>query len=788
MSDELDQVRRDFPPAGTAEPYAGFQGTVGRTMARSTSWWPPRPTAPPDAPNVVVILCDDMGFSDPGCFGSEISTPNLDRLAAEGLRLANFHVTPMCSPSRATMLTGLTSQLAGVGHVCHSDPGFPGYAAELADDAATLPEVLRDRHGYSTLMAGKWHLAKDSDLADAGPRRSWPLQKGYDRFYGFLDGFTNLHQPHRLVRDNHTVEVDRYPDGYYATDDLTDQAIAMIRSACVADPSRPFHLYLAHGAGHAPLHAPAELVDRYASVYEVGWDEIRRRRHARAQELGVVPEGVALPPRNSEPGYEAPAWDELSDMEREVFARYMAAYAGMIESVDANLGRLRAALEELGQWDNTLLLFTSDNGASKEGGTSGTTSYYTHLGGDVGIERDHARLDLIGGPQCMPHYPQGWAMACNTPYRLYKTTTHAGGRQVPAVVSWPARIEDPGAIRRQYVHLSDVVPTVMDALGAAWPDHRDGLPLKQPEGASFLPVLLDADAPSGHTEQLFELAGNRAYYRDGWEIVSLHQPLRNLDEDPWELYDLDADPTETTDLADQHPERVAELAEAWEEAAWAAQVYPVDEGSGLKYLIRPEGTDRFAEPVTIPAGTPTLERWRSLQLVLLRSCRIIVSLEHTRRDRGTLVSHGDQGGGYAIYVGGPLAPSDDHVVAVHNDGHGAVQVLDGGVLPHGAREVVLDLYAGGGGHWTPSLEVDGQVVAGGDDHRWVALFPMAPFEGITVGRDPRSPVSWRVHETEAGAFPYTGTLRHVAYVPGELAPDSPMHFIDQMREIALQYD
>lgn len=780
--------RRDFPPSSTAEPYAGFEGAVGRTMARSESWWPPRPSAPPDAPNVVIVLCDDMGFSDPGCFGSEIHTPHLDRLAAEGLRFANFHVTPMCSPSRATMLTGLTSQLAGVGHVCHSDPGFPGYAAELAADAATLPEVLRDQHGYATMMAGKWHLAKDSDLSDAGPRHSWPLGKGYERFYGILDGFTNFHQPHRLVRDNHTVEVDRYPDHYYFTDAITDEAIAMVRAATVADATRPFHLYLAHGAGHAPLHAPADLVDAYASVYPAGWDEIRRRRHLRAQELGVVPDGVALPPRNSEPGYEAPPWDELSTTEQELFARYMAVYAAMIESVDHNLGRLRAALEELGQWDNTLLLFTSDNGASKEGGTTGTTSYYTHLGGDVGVERDHARLDLIGGPQTMPHYPQGWAMACNTPYRLYKTTTHAGGRQVPAIVSWPARIRDPGAVRTQYVHLSDVVPTVMDALGSQWPDHRAGLPLKRPEGASFLPAVLDGEAPSGHTEQLFELGGNRAYYREGWEIVSLHQPLRSLDEDPWELYDLTTDPTETTDLAGQHPDRVAELAEAWEQAAWAGQVYPVDEGSGLKYMIRPEANDRFDAPVTIPAGTPTMERWRSLQLVLLRTCAITVSLDHATGDRGTLVSHGDQGGGYAVYVGGPMAPADDHVVAVHNDGHGRVQVIDGGALADGAREVGLVLHAPGGGTWTPTLIVDGEVVGGGEGHSWTILFPMAPFEGISVGRDPRSPVAWRVHEVEDGAFAYTGTLHHVTYVPGDLAPDSPLHFLDQMREIALQYD
>ncbi len=786
---EPDLPRTSFPPAGSAEPYAGFQGTVGRTVAASESWWEPRPAPPPGAPNVIALLCDDVGFSDLGCYGSEIDTPNLDRLAAEGLRFNNFHVTPMCSPTRAALLTGLPSQLAGIGHVCHSDPGFPGYAAELAPDAATLPEVLRDHHGYATLMSGKWHLAKDSDLSDAGPRHSWPLQKGFDRYYGLLDGFTNFHQPHRLVEDNHAVEVDTYPDDYYLTDDLTDRALAMIRASRASDPTKPFFLYLSHGAAHAPLHAPAHLIERYADTYTVGWDVIRERRFERSRELGLVPADAVLPPRPAalpdRPGWDAPPWDSLSTMEQEVHARYMAVYAAMITAIDDNVGRLRAALEDLGVWDDTLLLVTSDNGASREGETSGTTSYYGHLGGDVEIAKDHARLDLIGGPQTMPHYPQAWAMACNTPYRLYKTSTYAGGHQVPAIVSWPSRITDGGAIRDGYVHISDVVPTVMEVLDAEWPTHRGGMPLKTPTGTSFLPLLDDADAPSAHREQAYELAGHRAYYRDGWEIVSFHQPLRPFDDDPWELYDLTTDPTQSNDLAAERPDLVAELAAAWEEAAWAGQLYPLDEGSGLKYMIRPERSDVYGEPVTIPAGTPSLERWRCLQLLWLRSCTITVAVDHEAGAAGTLVAHGDQGGGYALYVGGPLAAGPDHVVAVHNDGHGLVQVIDGGALAPGARSVALDLHAGGGGVWTPTLSVDGVEVGAGEP--WKILFPMQPFEGITVGRDPRSPVSWRVY-AQHGSFAYSGAgLRHVHYEPGERAPDSPFRFQEQMREIALQY-
>lgn len=777
MSDR-DEPRRDFPPSGTAEPYAGFTGAVGTTMARSEPGWRHRPQPPAGAPDVLTILLDDIGFSDLGCYGGEIATPNLDRLAAEGLRLTNFHVTPMCSPSRATMLTGVNPHAAGVGMVAHADPGFPGYEMELAPDVVTMPEVLRS-HGYHTAVVGKWHLAKDADLGDAGRRHSWPLARGFDRFYGFLDGFTNFHQPHRLVRDNAAVDVDGYPSDYYLTDDLTDQLIAMFRAAKASDPTTPVYAYLAHGAAHAPLHAKAETIERYLDVYAVGWDEIRRRRHERALELGVVPPGTVLPPRNSEPGYEAPPWDELPADRQRLFARYMAVYAAMIEHVDENLGRLRAALEQLGTWDDTLLVFTSDNGASREGGTTGTTAYYTHLGGDIAIERDLARMDHIGGPQVMAHYPQGWAMACNTPYRLYKTTTHAGGRQVPCVVSWPAKLQDAGSLRTQYAHLSDVYPTVLDALGLEAPPTHQGHPVKAPTGVSMLPWWHDRTAASAHREQLFEIQGNRAFYRDGWEIVSLHQPLAPFRDDDWELYDLTSDPTETTDLADEHPEIVAELAAAWQDTAWRDQVFPLDEGSGLKYLQRPDWVERYAQPVTIAAGTPQLERWRSLQLVLLRSCTIRVALRFRAGDRGTLLAHGDQGGGYALYV------EDDRLTFVHNDGHGQVRELDAGPLAEGCGEVTLHLDAAAQLRWNVRIELDGREVA--TDEGYPMLWPMSPFQGIDVGIDRRSPVSWRRYERE-GTFAYTGELDVVRYEPGPPSDESPMTMLDELRRIAQTYD
>jgi arylsulfatase len=749
----------------------GFQGRIGRTVAGSAPWWPPRPD-PRGKPNVVVVLLDDLGFADLGCFGSEIRTPNVDALAARGLRYTDFHVTPMCSPTRAALLTGLNPHAAGVGHVAHSDPGFPGYAMELADNVVTLAEVLRDA-GWSTYMAGKWHLAKDSDISDAGPRHSWPCQRGFERFYGFLDGFTNLHHPHRLVQDNTAVDVDEYPEGYYLTDDLTDRAIEMIRSGKASDPGKPFFLYLAHGAVHAPLLAKENDVARYDGRYRAGWDALREERFARQQELGLVEPGTALPPRNSERGHEVQPWDSLESEVQELFARYMAVYAGMVDNVDQQLGRLLAAVEELGELDNTIVLFTSDNGASREGEAEGTTAYYQHLLGSTDTAADVARLDEIGGPTTTPHYPRGWAMASGTPWRLYKISTHAGGHSVPMVLAGPGV---PTGLRRQYTHVTDVMPTLLDLLGLERPTHRHGVELRPVAGASFRATIDSEDAPSAHPEQHYEMVGNRGYYRDGWEVVTDHRPLTPFSDEEWELYDLRNDPTETRDLAGERPELVAELAAAWDAAARANDVYPLDEGSGVKFLQRPPRVEVLGEPVTLFPGTPTLERWRSQQLVANRSFTVTVrlgSVDEGGLGEGVLVAHGDQGGGYS------LAVSAGELVFHHNDGRGRLRTLSAR-LP--AAEVVeMAFTAPGGGTWSVALSVDGTEVAA--DAGYTILFPMAPFQGIDVGRDSKSPVVWG-----RGLAPYTGVIQSVTYTPGPLAPDAPAALLEVLRELGRKFE
>ncbi|WP_420637767.1 arylsulfatase [Candidatus Poriferisocius sp.] len=763
-------TRPDLSATGA---YAGFDGEIGETMGASVPSWPPLPVAPKGAPNVVVVLCDDLGFADLGCYGSEIATHEIDRMAAEGLRYTNFHVTPMCSPTRASLLTGLNSHLAGVGHVAHSDCGFPGYATALANDTVTLAEILRD-NGYATMMVGKWHLAKDSDLSPAGSQESWPCQRGFDRFYGFLDAFTNLHQPHRLVQDNTVVEVDRYPDDYYFTDDITDRAIAMVRDQQASNPAQPFFLYFAHGAVHAPMQAKRADIERQRGRYDDGWDALRERRWQRQQELGLLGDHAELAPKESARSQTVVPWEKLDADRRRLYARFMEIYAAMVETIDESLGRLRRSLEQLGVWDNTVVMFLSDNGAAREGETHGTSQFFAPLVYDPDIRRkDLERLELLGGPRTLPHYQRGWAYACNTPFRLYKASTHAGGHQVPLVLRGPS-VPATGEIRRQYQHVTDILPTLLDVIGIDAPPN----PVKPLAGASFRPTFADDTAPSSHPEQVYEISGHRGYYRQGWEVVTRHEPMADFADDHWELYDLHADPTETDDLAAEHPDRVAELVDAWDHAAWANQIYPLDEGGFGRFFVRPPSAAAYHQPVRIVPGTPTLERWRCLQLIQMRDFTIRIELAYRTGDQGMLVAHGDQGGGYAIYI------EDGRLVWAHN-GYGAMTLVDGGQMADGAEVIEARVTALEGGRWRVELAVDGVVVGGGEDllHFWF----MAPLEGIDVGIDRRSPVSWDIYERH-GPFPYTGHLTAVTYTPGDPAPDAPVPLVETILEARRRYD
>lgn len=776
-------VPADLPPERRA--YRGFQGRIGRTIAESESWWPARPRARAGAPNVVMIVCDDLGYSDLGCFGSEIATPNVDRMAAEGLRYTDFHVTPMCSPTRAALLTGRNAHAAGVGYVAHADPGFPSMSMELADDVPTLAETLRDG-GYSTMAVGKWHLCKDNDDHDAASMASWPVQRGFERFYGFLSGLSDMHNPPALMRDNQQASPDEYPPGYYLTDDLTDEAITMLKTVKASNPAKPFFLYFAHAAVHAPLHAKDSDIDRYRGRYEQGWDALRESRFARQRELGIVGADTMMAPRNAEPGDDVKPWDELTGDEKLVFARYMEVYAAMVDSVDQSLGRLRETLEDLGEWENTIVLFTSDNGASREGEADGTMQYFDALrrfhdrGSRAdGFARDLETIELVGGPRSMPHYPRGWAMASNTPFRLYKVNTHAGGHTVPLVISWPAGLRDTaGQIRRQYVHGTDVFPTLLDLLGTPDPTTRHGVDLKPVDGISFAPTLLDGAAPHERGGQHYEMFGHRGYHEDGWEIVSRHVPRTAFDDAEYELYNLREDPTQTRNLAAELPEKVAELSAKWERAAWENQVFPLDEGTGLKRILRPAREDEFSLPVRILPGALTLERYRSVQLVTLRSYRIVAELDYAPGDRGTVVAHGGQSSGYALYI------DDGELIYVHN-AYGVVDELRAGPVPAGLQEIAIAVTAHDMSTVTVELELGGVAVAALP--KASSMVGMALFQGIDVGIDRRSPVSWSRRLSD-GVFPYSGWLRAVRYEPGPRLDDVGPAAIAALRELAKTFE
>ncbi|MDH6126163.1 arylsulfatase [Kitasatospora sp. GP82] len=767
------------------DPYEGFTGTIGRTFRESEPAWPTPNRAPAKAPNIVVVLIDDMGYSDIGPFGSEIPTPTLDAIAERGVRLANYHTVPLCSPARAALLTGLNPHRVGYSTVADSDPGFPGYGMEVAGDIPTLAELLHDS-GYATYAVGKWHLTRESASNAADGRRNWPLQKGFDQYYGVLEGLTSLFHPHQLVRDNSPLAIDEFPDGYYYTDDITDQAISMVKSLRAHDQDKPFFLYLAHNAVHGPLQAKPEDLARHRGRYDGGWDCLREDRFTRQITSGLFPADTELPPRNWELAYDVGPWSTLTDVRKKLYARYMEVYAAMVDNVDQNLGRLTATLEALGELDNTVIVFTSDNGGTGEGGPEGTRSYFSRLVQHPNLPDDwtpdvEREIDLIGTPQSLVHYPRGWGMASNTPFRFYKGQTYAGGVRVPFILSWPAglpRAETDNGIRRQYQYVTDLTPTLLELAGVERPPERNGRPVQELDGVTFTSVLRDQGSASTHPEQYCETSGNRSYYREGWKLVTLHRLNAPYDDSEWALYDLSTDPTEIHNLSREHPGIVRELAEAWEAAAWRNGVFPLPDGSGATALRNPDEA-RLRRPLTLLAGTPELERYRSSRLISFRSFDIEVRLtEHAPDSQGVLVSHGDQGGGYSLYI------EDGRLHLAYNE-YGDLHIASAGPIAPGPRTITLRATAVADLKWEFRLLVDGIETGGlGPVHQ---LIGMAPLQGISVGIDRKSPVSWPLYERHR-TFPYTGTLHSVTYTPGDPAPYDPETVAKALREAAAAFE
>ncbi len=548
-----------------------FDGLIGATYKTSKPSWP-EPVAPPrGAPNVVMIVLDDVGFSDLGCYGSEIPTPHMDALAAGGLRYSNFHVTAMCSPTRACLLTGRNAHAVGVGIIAEWSSGFPGYQGKITRRAATIPEILGD-HAYGTYAVGKWHLTNIADYGSAGPHDDWPIGRGFSRWYGFHGALADQWNP-ELCQDNRPIRL--LPDrNYHLSTDLVDHTIRDIRDHVTTAPQRPYFMFLAFGACHWPHHVPREYIERNRGRYDIGWDAVREQRLAKQIALGVVPQGSPLAPRN--PGVEA--WGDIAPDVRRLMVRLQETYAAFLEHTDAEIGRLVEFLEAIGQLDNTLIVLMSDNGASAEGGPTGAINLRKHMVYEeeppsVGLKY----LDEIGSEQSFNHYPTGWAQVSNTPLKWYKKDTHGGGIRAPLIVRWPKLISDAGSLRTQYHHVSDIAPTLYEVLGIEAPQAYRGAPQIPIHGTSLAYTFGDREAPTRKQTQHFEILGDRAIWHQGWKAVSRHVKGTDFDADRWELYHLDQDFAEIDDRAAAEPDRLRALVDLWWVEAGKYGVLPLDD-------------------------------------------------------------------------------------------------------------------------------------------------------------------------------------------------------------------
>ena len=746
-------------PAGSRG-YEAFEGRAEEFASASEPWWPAPTTASEKAPNIIVMLIDDLGFSDLGPFGSEIETPHIDAMADDGWVCTNYRTAPMCSPARAALLTGLNPHRAGFGFVAHIDPGYPGFACELPAAAPTLAESLR-AGGYATFMVGKWHLTLESRLHDGADKATWPLQRGFDRYFGSMDGFTSLHHPHRLVQDNSVVDVREFPDGFFLTDELTDRAIGMIDELRVNDAEKPFFLYYAHTSVHGPIQAKDADIEKYHGRYEAGWNALREERFARQRQSGIVTDQAVLPPDPLADGDRIPTWESLSADDRRLFARHMEVYAAAVDEIDQSVGRLLARLERTGERENTIVVLASDNGGTAEGGPTGTRSYFAQFGSDAptldGWVTDVPRdVEEIGGPRLFGQYPTGWARVSNTPFRSFKSSTYEGGVHAPLIISWPGA-PMAGGLRDQFVFVSDLAPTLLELSGVTPLSERGGQPALEMDGGSIAGVLADP-ASEGRESQYFECVGRRAIVDGDWKALSMVPPTpqEGAAGGVWELYDLSDDPTETRDRAAEFPERVAEMAARWHAEAWRNTVFPLGDDGSL-FRFRPETEAPLSEPVTLIPFRPPLERFRSSKLTVLRSFTIEIDLDAEADAEGVIVAHGDQGGGYllAIDEGAPLL--------VYN-AYGAMHRARGTRLQPGAHSLLVRVDELPELTWRLSVEVDGTEDA--VIERVPMLVGMSPFTGISVGYDYGGPVDWELYEAHR-SYPFRGgTLDRVRYVPG----------------------
>jgi len=778
---------------------AEFKGKIALDIRDSEPDWGPflAPAAPENAPNVLYLVWDDVGIATWDCFGGLVEMPAMSRIAERGVRLSQFHTTALCSPTRASLLTGRNATSVGMAVVEEFTEGFPGISGRIPAETALISEVLVER-GYNTYCVGKWHMTPLEESNLATTKRHWPLARGFERFYGFLGGETDQWYP-ELIYDNHPVEAPATPeDGYHLSADLADKAIEFIRDSKVVAPDKPWFSYFCPGAGHAPHHVFKEWADRYAGRFDMGYERYREIVLANQKKLGVVPPHTELSPMNPYADVKGPdgqpwplqdtvrPWDGLSADEKKLFSRMAEVFAGFLSYTDAQIGRILDYLEESGQLDNTIIVVISDNGASGEGGPNGSVNEVKFFNGYIDtVEESLRAYDELGGPSTYNHYPIGWAMAFNTPYKLYKRyASHEGGIADTAIISWPAGIDAHGEFRDNYVNVCDITPTVYELLDIAEPEVVKGTKQKPLEGVSFKAALDDPKAKTPKKTQFYTMLGTRGIWHEGWFANTVHAAAPSgwghFDADRWELYHIDADRSQCHDLAGQHPDKLEELQKLWFAEADKYNGLPLGDFSIAEIIGRPRPSvagDRssyvyYPHTAQVPLGACVNIAGRSFSVLAE------VTVESAEAS-GVLLKQGSGHGGYTLFV------ADGRLHFVYNFfGDVEQQVSSPEPVPLGKHILGVGYVRTGTaeGSITPlgdaTLYVDGTAVAtvsGVKAHPFI--FGIAG-GGVSVGRNLGQPVS----KAYRAPFEFTGgTIARV------VVDVSGTPYLDAERAIAVAF-
>ncbi|NIS88638.1 MAG: sulfatase-like hydrolase/transferase [Woeseiaceae bacterium] len=712
----------------------GFGGIIAESYDESEEWWPPYEEPNEDAPNVIIFLLDDVGFAQVGSFGGLIETPNIDQLAANGLRFNDFHTTALCSPSRATLMAGRNPHSIGLGSHALTAMGFPGYNAVMPESAKSVANYLQEV-GYVNYALGKWDHTPLYEVSQVGPFDRWPSGEGFQHAYTFMAA--DVHQFVPVMWNDHTPEP--YRKSVHLDQDLADRAIEWITGHKSIKPDLPFMMLWASGSMHSPHHAPDSHIDKYAGKFDMGWDVAREQILQRQIEAGVVPEGTQLTNRIDE----IPAWDSLPDEEKSLYARQMEVFAAQMEWVDLQIGRIVDELERIDELDNTLIFVTADNGASGEGGLAGTfNETYVLNGLQTPLEANLRAQEDWGRENTYPHYHAGWAMAGNTPFRYFKQSEHRGGQHDALVVHWPNGIQAKGEVRSQYHHISDIAPTIMEAAGITVPEEYHGVEQQPMDGVSMMYAFNDADAPTMKKRQYYEMFGNRAIWADGWKAVTLHanrmpwdvNVVLPFDQDEWELYHVAEDFSESTNLADENPEKLAELIQIFDEEAWKYNVYPLYDdmiqrigkqqdrlfGDQTEFVYFWPGAVRIAEKSSAPVKN--------------RSHTIETNLDLTGEEEGVIVAVGGMTGGFSMFI------KDNKLYYDYNFLDGVHYVLESAPLPSGPTDLKFNFILTQPFGGTGELYINGEKVDEVDmPQMHISTYSLA--ETFDVGRDTGTQVS-----------------------------------------------